>query len=496
MAIETRPGLSLGAQMGYTDLRSFIDVIDSWGQLRVVKGANLEDDIGAATDVVHHTAGSPAVLFDDIPGYPSGFRVLVNSFQTHQRVAFTLGVPHDGTLHEMQDLWRDRLAKLQTIPAEVVTDGPVMENVMTGSDVNLLKFPAPKWHPRDGGRYLGTGSFDVTRDPDEGWVNLGTYRVMVHDKKRLGFYISPGKHGRQHRDKWFARKERMPLAFCPGGDPLLFLAACTEIPYGVTEYDWAGGVRGTPYRVVKGPVTGLPIPADAEIVMEGWVDPDEREVEGPFGEWTGYYASLDRPEPVFRVEAIYFRNDPIILASPPNVPPDEQSFYRAFMRSARLRGDLEAASIPGIVGVWCHEVGGSRLFNAISIKQRYAGHARQVGHAAASVHTGAYLGRYTIVVDDDIDVMDLEQVLWAMCTRSEPAESIDIIPRAWSGPLDPRIHPDKKGFSSRAIIDATRPWEWLDKFPLSQLPTPATKKKALDRWGWLVGKGEKPKDLP
>src|SRR3989441_3549158 len=130
--------------------------------------------------------------------------------------------------------------------------------------------------------------------------------------------------------------------------------------------------------------------------MEGWVDPDEREVEGRSGEWTGYSASLDRPEPVFRVEAIYFRNDPIILASPPNVPPDEQSFYRAFMRSARLRGDLEAASIPGIVGVWCHEVGGSRLFNAVSIQQRYARHAPPVGHAAASLHTRAYLRRYTI----------------------------------------------------------------------------------------------------
>jgi 4-hydroxy-3-polyprenylbenzoate decarboxylase len=112
------------------------------------------------------------------------------------------------------------------------------------------------------------------------------------------------------------------------------------------------------------------------------------------------------------------------------------------------------------------------------------------------VHAGAYLGRYVVVVDDDIDVMDLEQVLWAMCTRSEPAESIDIIPRAWSGPLDPRVHPDKKGFSSRAIIDATRPWEWRERFPVSQLPTPETKRRAIERWGWLVGKGDKPKDLP
>src|SRR5204862_6985983 len=121
-------------------------------------------------------------------------------------------------------------------------------------------------------------------------------------------------------------------------------------------------------------------------------------------------------EPVFRVEAIYHRSDPIILASPPNVPPDEQSFYRAFMRSARLRGDLEAASIPGIVGVWCHEVGGSRLFNAVSISQRYAGHARQVGHAAASVHTGAYPGRYTVVVHDDHDVRDPAPAHRALCS--------------------------------------------------------------------------------
>ena len=124
--------------------------------------------------------------------------------------------------------------------------------------------------------------------------------------------------------------------------------------------------------------------------------------------------------------------------SPPNQPPDEQSFYRAFLRSALLRSELEAVGVPGITGVWCHEVGGSRLFNAVSIEQRYAGHARQVGHLAATVHAGAYLGRYVIVVDDDIDVMDLNDVVWAMSTRSDPVESIDIIKRAWSGPLQAR----------------------------------------------------------
>jgi UbiD family decarboxylase len=476
-----------------TDLREWLKRIDEIGELQVVTGANTDEDIGMATEILGRTRPSKATIFDEIVGYKKGWRVLANGLGSFKRIAVTLGLPLDGTPHELVKAWQERVRKgITTIPAEVVKDGPVFENVMRGSEVDVLKFPAPKWHEFDGGRYIGTGSFDVTKDPDDGWVNLGTYRVMVQNKNTVGFYISPGKHGRQHRDKWFARGEKMPVAFVPGGDPLLFLAACTEIPFGITEYDWAGGVRGTPYRVVKGPVTGLPIPADAEIVMEGYADGTDKMTEGPFGEWTGYYASGEREEPVMRIEAIYHRNDPIILASPPNVPPDEQSFYRAFMRSARLRGDIEAASIPGVTGVWCHEVGGSRLFNAISITQKYAGHARQVGHAAATVHSGAYLGRYTIVVDDDIDVMDLEEVLWAMCTRSDPSESIDIIPRMWSGPLDPRIHPDKKGLSSRAIIDATRPWEWRDKFPRSQLPTPETKRRAMEKWGWLVGKGEKP----
>ncbi|MBI2982614.1 MAG: UbiD family decarboxylase [Chloroflexi bacterium] len=493
MAVDTKLGVPPGGSKVPTDLRQWLDRVAALGELQTVTGANAEEDIGMATEILGQTRPSKATIFDEIAGYRKGFRVLVNALGSFPRVAITLGLPVDATPHELVKAWQERIAKgIEPIPAEVVKDGPVFENVLRGDAVDCTIFPTPKWHEFDGGRYLGTGSFDITRDPDDGWINLGTYRVMVHDRTRLGFYISPGKHGRQHRDKWFARGERMPVAFVAGGDPLLFWAACTEIKFGLTEYDWAGGVRGYPYRVVKGPVTGLPMPADAEIVIEGWADPSEREVEGPFGEWTGYYASMERPEPVMRVEAIYHRNDPIILGSPPMVPPDEQSFYRAFMRSARLRGDLEAASIPGIKGVWCHEVGGSRLFNAIAIEQKYAGHARQVGHAAASVHTGAYLGRYVVVVDDDIDPMDLEQVMWAVCTRSEPAESIDIIPRAWSGPLDPRIPQDRKGFSSRAIIDATRPWEWRDQFPRSQLPTPEWRQKAMDRWGWLLG-GAKPK---
>ncbi len=472
--------------MSEVDLRTWLRRVEELGELRRVDGATAEEDIGMATEVLHHANGSPAVMFDNIPGYRPGFRVLVNSFGSIRRIALTLGLPFDAPTQDIIAVWRQKLADLKPIPPEYVDDGPVLENVQMGDGVDVLQFPAPKWHEADGGRYIGTGSCDITRDPDEGWVNLGTYRVMVHDAKRVGFYISPGKHGRIHREKYFSRGEPCPVAVAIGVPPALYLGACTEVPYGLSEYDWAGGITGVPMKVFKGKVTGLPLPADAEIVLEGFATENNRILEGPFGEWTGYYASASREEPVIDVKAVYYRNDPIIFGSPPNRPPDEQSRYRAFVRSALLRDDVEKAGVPDVVGVWCHEVGGARMLVAISIRQRYPGHARQAGHIAAMCHAGAYLGRYVVVVDEDIDVTNLEEVIWAMCTRADPAGAIDIINRAWSGPLDPAIRPDLKGFNSRAVIDACRPYEWRDKFPRVNEPSAEVRRRAREKWGYLV----------
>jgi 4-hydroxy-3-polyprenylbenzoate decarboxylase len=313
---------------------------------------------------------------------------------------------------------------------------------------------------------------------------------MVHDEKTVGFYISPGKHGRVHRDKHMARNQPMPAAVVVGGDPLLYLMACNEVPYGISEYEFAGALREKPYPVVRGKVTGLPIPAHAEIVLEGFVDPKKRRREGPFGEWTGYYASDVRDEPVLEVKAIYHRNDPIILGCPPNRTPDELARYRAVIRSGLLKQELEKSGLSGIKAVWAHEVGSSRMLLNIAIEQRYGGHATQVGHVASQCHVGAYAGRYVIVVDDDIDVSNLDEVIWAMVTRSDPATSIDIIHNAWSTALDPRIHPDEKAkgklTNSRAIIDATRPFEWRDRFPKVNMPSPETARKAREKFSYLL----------
>ena len=484
--VETRAG----TRFTYLGLREWLEEIDRWGQLRTVHGANAEEDIGAATDVLQHHDGAPAVLFDQVPGYDPSYRVLCNSLGSIDRIALTLGLPAGQTRLQTCEAWRQKIRDLQPLPPTEVGDGPIFENVLRGDEIDLTRFPAPKWHPDDGGRYIGTGSFDITRDPDDGWVNLGTYRVMVHDARRLGYYISPGKHGRLQRQKYFDRGERCPVAMVFGSDPLLFLASCTEVPYGVSEYEWVGAVRGEPQRVIRGPVTGLPIPADAEIVVEGYATADELLPEGPFGEWTGYYGSDMRPEPVLHVEALYHRNEPILVGSPPGQPPDEQARYRSVLRSALLTDELQRVGIPDVTGAWQHEVGGSRLFTVVSIRQRYPGHARQTLHVAAQCRAGAYAGRYTIVVDDDVDPSNLEEVIWAVCTRSDPATSIDIIPRSWSTPLDPRIPPERKAAgdftNSRGLIDATRPWEWRDQYPALNVPPREVREQAFERWRHLL----------
>ncbi len=490
ITLEREPAAQAGRPGGHGGLRQWLEEAERIGRLRRVHGANTDSEIGAATEVLQQAPESPATIFDQIPGYGPDFRVLVNSLGSTDTIALALGLPSGLSKADLSNAWRERIRGFKPLPAQEIKDGPVFENIRRGADVDLNIFPVPKWHPSDGGRYIGTGSYDVTRDPDDGWVNCGTYRVMRHGPNRVGYYISPGKHGRMHRQKYFDRGEKCPVAMVFGGDPLMFLAACTEVPFGVTEYDWVGGVRGEPMQVVRGPVTGLPIPADAEIAIEGFATADELLPEGPFGEWTGYYASDTRPEPVLHVEALYYRNQPILLGSPPGRPPDELSKYRAVMRTALLRDGLEKSGIPDVVGAWCHEVGGSRLFNVIAIKQRYPGHARQTLHVAAQCHAGAYAGRWTIVVDEDIDPSNLEEVIWAMSTRADPATSIDIIQRAWSTPLDPRITPEQRKnrdfTNSRGLIDATRPFEWRDQFPIVNTMPREMREEAEKRWGYLL----------
>jgi 4-hydroxy-3-polyprenylbenzoate decarboxylase len=446
------------------------------GELRTLEGADWDLEIGGVTDILTERGKSPAVLFDSIKGFSKGRRVLVNALGSTKRLGLCLGMPQNLSAMEFVSEWRRRSKALKHIAPVYVKDGPVLENIQRDENVDLLVFPTPRWFELDGGRYIGTGSVNITHDPEEGWTNLGTARVMIHDRNTVGFYIAPGRHGRIHRDKAFARGEPFKVAISCGHDPLIFLAGALEVPYGVCEYDFIGGIRGKPVEVLKGEVTGLPIPASAELVLEGVCVPGNEKTEGPFGEWTGYYGSSARPEPVVKITQVMHRNDPIILGYTRK--------WRAPLKAALVWDDLEAAGVPDVRGVWYHEAAGAAyLFLVVAIKQRYPGHARQAGLIATECHAAAYLGRYTVVVDDDIDPTNLEEVMWALCTRSDPEKDIEILRRCWSGPLDPIIHKENKGFNSRAIIDATRPYEWKDTFPPVSRASRELRDRVLGKWG-------------
>ena len=486
---ETKTLANYAHNIPYDDLREWIEEADRLGELRHVSGASWQEDIGLATELVSHSDHAPAVLFDDIPGIRKGFRVLSNVFGG-RRKNMTLGFPPELGKVELSEAFAGVYSEDDTIPPVEVADGPIFENIYMDDDVDVEMFPTPIWHELDGGRYIGTGSYNVTQDPDDGWYNLGTYRIMLHDKRHVTYNAAPGKHGRIHHNKYVERGEKMPVVMVVGGDPITFFMGGGEVADKVCEFDVAGGLRGKPIELVRGKVTGLPFPANAEIVMEGFVDPEKVVPEGPFGDWTGTYTESGRVRPICEVKAIYHRNDPILLGFAPQSLPDEYSRYRAITRSALLKKNVEAAGVPDVKAVWGHEAGGSRLLIGISITQRYPGHSRQAGQIACQCHSGAYGGKWVIVTDDDIDVTNLDELIWAALTRADPMTDLDFIRNTWASPADPLIHPDERAkgniTNSRMIIDACRPFHWRDRFSPVTKARPELARKAREKFSYLL----------
>ncbi len=473
----------------HSDLREFLARIECAGELLRIPGVDWNLEMGTLAELVNQESptDSPAVLFEDVPGYSGGFRVLSGATNSMKRLAITMGFPVPAHPLDVVRAYRDRMKTHKPIPPRVVKDGPVLENVVRESDVDVLKFPVPFLHELDGGRYIGTDDLVIMRDPEENWVNCGTYRVMVQDAKRVGVWMSPGKHGRQIREKYFRQGKPCPVLVSCGHDPLLFLAGGNELRFGLSEYDYAGGHRGLPFDVIESELHRLPMPAHAEIVLEGEMIPGEVATEGPFGEFTGYYAGGQSEQPVIRVQRIYHRRDPILTMATPMRPPSDFSYSKCVMKAGMIWDEVERAGLSGVRGVWCHEAGGARMFNVIAIKQAYAGHAKQAATLAASCQSGSYLGRFIVVVDEDIDPTDMFDVMWAMCTRCDPAEDIDILRRMWSGPLDPRI-PRGTTWNSRAVIDACRPFEMLKDFPPVARASPELRRKVEAKFRDILSK--------
>jgi 4-hydroxy-3-polyprenylbenzoate decarboxylase len=479
----------------HEDLRDWLARVDKLGELKVIRGADWDLEMAGLAEIVSRQAKgvAPALLFDEIKGFPRGHRALFAQLDSVGRLALTLGLSLDRPdKTSCVRACRDRLSKLAYLPPRFVERGKVQQNHQQGNAIDLFQLPLPRHHELDGGRYFGTAHCVITRDPDTGWVNLGTYRCMAFGKDTVGVHMSPGRHGRTARDKYFARSEPFPVAVAVGADPALFLASTMAVPDGVSEYEFAGGLKGRPIDVFEAPYTKLPVPAHAEIVIEGECVPGETRDEGPFGEWAGYYANNGLEpvrEPVLRVKNLWHRNDPILTCAQPARPPGYNFAFCVF-RSAMIWDELEKAGVPDVRGVWCHEAGSSRLFNVVAIKQRYPGHSRQAGLIASQCASGVYIGRYTVVVDDDIDPTDLADVVWAISTRTDPETSIGIFRRGRSSSADPAVSPDAKGhssnpaavFTSKAVIDACWPYEWKERaYPVVEVG-PDLRRRLLEKW--------------
>ncbi len=468
--------------MSYQSLGEFINAADTVDEVRYVDDADLDLEVGCLTELMAERNG-PMLVFHKFSNYPPGYSVCSNATRSARRFALAMGLPLDIHPLELLQLWRKRRKVAEAIPIQVVSDGPVMECIQKGNEVDITRFPTPRWHLGDGGRYIGTQDMVITRDPHQGWVNMGVYRGMIQGRDRISLWINPMKHGRILVERYWRDGKPAPVAVVLGCEPVTWMTASMSPPFGISEYDLAGAYRGSPVDILQLPQTGLPVPSTSEIVIEGEIPPmsEESAQEGPFGEWPGYYTHQG-PECVVRIQRIYHRQNPILAGAPPVRPIG----WNNITTYVHLLDHLEASGVTDVTGVWGFNYG---LLTVISLRQRYAGHAKQALLTAAGFRHGD-MKCYYVVVDDDIDPTNLDEVLWAMCTRVDPATAVDIIHNAWTADLDPRLSPRKRAAGDltvgRMLINACRPYHWRDQFPKTNVFNAAERKLVETKWRELL----------
>jgi len=482
------------------DLRDWLARVDALGELiRVGAPVDRDEEMSAISYLVAKQHPSPAVLFEQPRGFeksPVGARLLWNILgPSIKRVALTLEEPAETPTVELIRRVKDKL-KRRIPPREVPLDqAPVYEHTLTGKDIDLDLLPIPRHWPLDGGRYAGTGDAVITRDPDSGYLNIGTYRMMVQGKAQVGLYLSPGKDARLHITRAWQQGKPIHVAAAWGIDPLFMLVGSQTFPKNVSEYEYAGGIKGEPIPVVRGTTTDLMLPANAELVIEGTIQPNSVKAEGPFGEFPGYYGRPEAGCPLVDVTAVHYRTRPILTnALMADYPSCEQSGFFSVIRSAKIWDDLDKLGVPGIQGVYAHPAAaGGFGMTVISLEQRHAGHAAQVLALAAQVPGGAYYTKWIIAVDEDIDPTDMDQVIWAMASRCNPIDDIDILRNTWSTWLDPTQNPpENRPYGSKALINACKEHRHLPVFSKRTTLRKPVYDSVAARWSELGLPGQVP----
>lgn len=478
--------------MAYRDLREFISALEERGMLKRVRAE--VDPVLEISEIVNRVAmrKGPALLFENVKG--SEFPVAANLFGSEARMKLALGVERLESIGEalsellmpsIPSSLREKLSSLAKIkdalsfPPKLVKRAPCQEVVLEGEEASLRRLPILKTWPLDGGRYI-TLPLVFTKDPNSGKRNLGMYRMQVYDARTTGMHWQVHKHGAEHFRRARERGERLEVAVALGADPATIFSAIAPLPEDFDELLFAGFLRRQGVELVKCRTVDLEVPAWAEFVIEGYVDPAEERLEGPFGDHTGYYSMPER-FPVFHVTCITHRKDAIYPATVVGKPWLEDAYLGKAVE--RIFLPLIKMHLPEVVDINLPPEAVFHNLAVVSIKKRYPGHAKKVMFALWGMGQMMFT-KVMVVVDHDVDVQNPQEVLWAASSNIDPARDVVVI----SGtPTDTLDHASQlPNYGSKLGIDATRKWkeegytrEWPPVLEMSE----EVKRLVDSRWG-------------
>lgn len=451
--------------MAYRDLRGFVQKLEREGELKRIRAE--VDPVLEITEITNRVTrvGGPALLFERPKGSPHP--LLINLLGNEKRIHLALEVDSleeiAGRIRGFLDLQSPqglfdkikmlpKLAELGSFFPQTVKGGLCKEIVKKGSDVNLLEFPILKCWPQDGGRFI-TWPLVFTKNPETGKRNVGVYRMQVYDERTTGMHWQTQKHGAEHFRRARAQNPqgRIEVAVAIGSDPLTCLAGILPIPPDLDEMIFAGFLRHEPVDMVACETVDLEVPANSEIVLEGYVALDELRTEGPFGDHTGFY-SLEGEYPVFHVECVTHRREPIYLTTIVGPPPQED-FYMGHAVE-RIFLPVMKMQYPEIVDVAMPAEGIFHNLMIVSIRKSYPGHARKIMNAIWSLGQAMFT-KVLIVVDHDVNVQDFREVAWKTLCAIDPERDVQFV----LGPMDTLDHAARmQDYGSKMGIDATRKW--------------------------------------
>lgn len=440
----------------YKDLREFLAALEEAGQLvRVKEEIMPEPNIGAAGRAAANMKNAPAILFENIAGYKG--KVVTNAHGSWPNHAIMMGMAPDTPVKDQFFELNRRWDKYPVPPVEVAREDALCKENTIDSDINLFEvLPLYRINEQDGGFFISKASV-VTGDPDDPTnfdkLNVGTYRIQVKDKDRIGIQALAMHDIAKQLEAAERKNEKLPIAIALGNNPIVTFMASTPIGYNQSEYSFVGALQdGVPTEIVKADLCDhLYVPAHAEVILEGYIEPRVRECEGPFGEFPGSYSGA-RNQCVVRVTRITHRTDPIFENLYLGLPWTEIDYLMALNTSVPLYKQIKEG-FPEVVAINAMYMHGHVAI--ISTKCRYGGYGKGVAFRMLSTPHGMPYCKIVIVVDEFVDPFNLEQVMWALASRVKPDKDVAIIPNCPGMPLDPSSYP--AGMHTKMIIDATTP---------------------------------------